>query len=225
MPHTHQIEVSTTAKFIVEGEFNQLTQGVWICFHGYGMTAEEQLKTLNAIVDENVVIVCVEGFHRFYTDNPHTKVGVSWMTKELRLEDIKNNILYCNSVLSKLEQMGMTDKHKLSVLGFSQGGHTMSRWVAQLQRRVDVCLLWGSGLPDDVIDDHKAVRKLNESGLRFIVGDRDKYIPSDKIDEEIDKLHDRGVSFDFHTFDGGHRLDDYTLRYFHARLLDNKTEY
>lgn len=225
MAKVHEVNTVTTGRFVLEGKFSSLTRGVWICFHGYGVSAEEQIKSLDSICDEQVVIVCIEGFHRFYLDRAHSKVGASWMTKELRLKDIENNIRFCNQVFEQLLKLGLKPEHKLGIIGFSQGGQTMCRWIGQLDYSISVCLLWGSTLPEDVLLDFRSVKKINDSGLRFIVGERDKYISSDHVDIELDRLHDRGVSFDFHTFDGGHRLDDYTLRYFHARLLDDKTEY
>lgn len=219
------VNVQTTGRYQVLGNLSRNTRGVWFVFHGYGMRSEDFVKSFACIEDEQTVIVAPEGLHRFYSKSTRGSVAANWMTKELRESDITNNVSFLNHVLEELYNDGMPENVKLGVLGFSQGGPTCMRWASQLERDVNEMVIWGSDLPLDVVNDIHKLKKVNQSNLKIMVGSDDQYISTGKVDGLIMEMHDKGVDFDFHTFDGKHELHEDSIRYFHARLMDDKTEY
>lgn len=219
------INTNTAGRYFVKGEIRDEIQVVWFVFHGYGMRADDFIEEFNEISDSVSLIVAPEGTHRFYGKGTRGDISANWMTSDLRENDIANNIDFLNSVLEDLLKQGLNKDVRISILGFSQGGPTSFRWASQLKQKVDQLIAWGTDIPKDVISNPILLQKINESGIKLVVGSKDKYISSEKVDEFIMDYHDSGLNFDFHTFEGGHEIHLDTVRYFHARMLDNKTEY
>jgi len=219
------LRVQTTARYFTLGEISTNIKAVWFVFHGYGMRAEEFLKGFDCINDTQTLIVAPEGLHRYYGRGTKGEVRANWMTSDLREFDIENNITFLNSVLRQLFQKGISEKVQFGVLGFSQGGPTSFRWASQLKIDVGILVAWGTDIPKDVYLDNKKRQKINQSNIKLIVGSEDEYISSEQVDAIIMDLHDEGVTFDFHTFEGRHELHEETIRYFHARLMDDNLEY
>lgn len=219
------ISVQTEGRYFVKGELNKENKSIWFVFHGYGMKAERFIEEFDCIDDEQTLIVAPEGLHRFYARGTRGEVGSSWMTKELREYDIQNNIQYLNFVLQEVKQFNLSENYKIGVLGFSQGAPTAIRWIAHLEEKVSEIVIWGSDLPSDIIDNVPKLKKVNTCNIKLVVGSDDQYISSDQVDDMIIDLHDKGVAFDFHSFEGRHELHEESIRYFHARLVDEQLEY
>ena len=219
------VNISTTARFYLSNEVSKDIKVVWFVFHGYGMQAKNFIADFDSIFDKNTLVVAPEGIHRFYRRGTRNDISANWMTSDLRTSDIKNNIAYLNTVLRKLEEDGLPEDVKIGVIGFSQGGPTSFRWVAQLERAVEMVIAWGTDLPLDVIEQPQSLRKINESNIKLVIGSDDEYISSDKVDDFIIEYSDKGVEFDFHTFEGGHSLHEDTIRYFQVRMMHDGLEY
>ena len=219
------VSVASTARYITKGVISENIRVVWFVFHGYGMTASRFIENFTCISDSETLIVAPEGTHRYYGKGTKGEVRCNWMTSDLRESDIDNNVNYLNLVLSELFKQGMPKSIKIGILGFSQGGPTSFRWASQLVLDIDLLISWGSDLPKDVYLVSKKQRKINASNIKLVVGSKDQYISSDELDDLIIDLHEEGVNFDFHTFEGTHELHEETIRYFHARLLDENMEY
>ena len=219
------ISIKTTARYYSLGEINSSTRAVWFVFHGYAMQAENFIKEFECIADSSTVIIAPEGMHRFYNRGTQGQISANWMTSDLREYDIENNIQYLNSVLEELRLKGLPDEIQIGILGFSQGGPTAFRWASQLSENIGILVAWGTDVPKDIYTDNKSLQKINSSSIKLVIGSDDEYIPSDKVDDYIMELHDQGVDFDFHTFDGKHEMHEETIRYFHARLMDDNLEY
>ncbi|MGB1004442.1 MAG: alpha/beta hydrolase [Salibacteraceae bacterium] len=221
----HTLKVSTEGRYYTLGEGNPINKSVWFVFHGYGMRAEDFIKEFDCIDDGQTLIVAPEGLHRFYSRGTRGKVSSSWMTSDLREFDIANNIDFLNLVLQEIEKLNVSDDYKIGVLGFSQGAPTSVRWVSNLVKSVSELVVWGSDMPVDVIDKPVNLKKINNCDIKLVIGSHDEYISSDQTDDLIMDLHDKGVEFDFHSFEGKHEIHYETVRYFHARLMDDKLEY
>lgn len=219
------LPVYTTAQYNVLGKIDNSINLVWFVFHGYGMRSEEFVEQFECIADEQTLVVAPEGIHRFYKKGTYGGIGANWMTSDLREEDIQNNISYLNLLVKDLHDRGIRKDVKFAVLGFSQGSPTAFRWASRLSIPISTIVSWGSDIPTDVYKDIKLLQKVNESKIKLVIGDTDKYISSDQVDDLIIALHDQGVQFDFHTFSGGHELNEELIRYFHARILDSQMEY
>ena len=221
----HKITIQSTGRFQTTGNINKDVKAVWFVFHGYGMRSDEFIKEFDCIADSQTLIVAPEGMHRFYARGTRGKIASSWTTSDLREEDISNTMLFLNSILDELQGQGISKEVSLGVLGFSQGAPTAVRWAMQAQVKIAELVVWGSDLPKDVLTSMVALKKLNESNVKLIIGSKDEYISEEKVDELIMDLHDSGVDFDFHTFEGTHELHEDSVRYFHARIMDEKLEY
>ena len=219
------ITVETTARYYCVGNISSEIRAVWFVFHGYGMKAKQFVENFSCISDSQTLIVAPEGVHRYYGRGTQGEIRANWMTSDLREFDIENNNNYLNSVMEELISKGITESVQIGVLGFSQGGPTALRWVGQLERNIGIVVAWGTDFPKEVYTDGKTRLKINQSNTKLVIGNEDEYISSDKVDEIILELHDNGIDFDFHTFEGKHELHSDTIRYFHSRLMDDNLEY
>jgi len=219
------ITVETTARYYCVGNISSKIRAVWFVFHGYGMKAKQFVENFSCIADSQTLIVAPEGVHRYYGRGTQGEIRANWMTSDLREFDIENNNNYLNSVMEELISKGITESVQIGVLGFSQGGPTALRWVGQLERNIGIVVAWGTDFPKEVYTDGKTRLKINQSNTKLVIGNEDEYISSDKVDEIILELHDNGIDFDFHTFEGKHELHSDTIRYFHSRLMDDNLEY
>ena len=219
------ISVTSTARYITLGSISEEVKAIWFVFHGYGMRADTFIKDFECINDSETLIVAPEGIHRYYAKGTRGEIRANWMTSDLREYDIENNINYLNLVISELFNKGIPSTVRIGILGFSQGGPTSFRWTSQLSYDIGILIAWGSDIPKDVYTISKTKQKINSSNIKLVIGSEDEYISSEDVDSIIMDLHDEGVDFDFHTFEGRHELHEETIRYFHARLLDEGLEY
>tara|TARA_R110002050_G_scaffold300793_1_gene472794 strand:+ start:1275 stop:1946 length:672 start_codon:yes stop_codon:yes gene_type:complete len=219
------IEVPTTRRYSTLGCRSKNIKAVWFVFHGYGMRSDTFIQEFDCINDEQTLVVAPEGMHRYYGKGTNGAVRANWMTSDLREYDIVNNIEFLNCVIQDLYDKGISNDVQFGVLGFSQGAPTAFRWVSQLKVEIGCLVAWGSDIPKDVYLDNIKRLKINQSKIKLVIGSSDEYISSEKVDDYIMEMHEQGVEFDFHTFEGGHNLHAETIRYFHARLMDDGLEY
>ena len=59
------------------------------------------LKKFENLNDGSTLIIAPEALNRFYIDGTYNRVGASWMTKEERITDIKENNEYLDSLAKK----------------------------------------------------------------------------------------------------------------------------
>ena len=86
-----------------------------IVMHGYGQLAKYFSRKFHSC-PSSYYIVAPEGPHRFYKQGYSGRVGASWMTKEAREVDIKDNLNWLNALLHKLT-LGKTFEEVI-LLGF-----------------------------------------------------------------------------------------------------------
>ena len=207
------ISVSKTARYYLSGELTDKIISVWFVLHGYGQLAEEFILNFESISDYRTLVVAPEALNRFYWKGFHGKIGATWMTKEDRLNEIKDyvnflDILY-NEVMSKIT--GNTVK--VTLLGFSQGTATACRWVVNSKMKVDKLILWGGTIPPDI--NTKASEKILEaSNLAIVIGNKDEFIDENMIDREIKFLDKSKVIYKLIRFDGKHEIKPEILRQF-----------
>ncbi len=148
---------------------------------------------------------------RYYTDHAERTVGATWMTSEDRLTDIQDYVRYLDQLHRHV--LGLLPNHpsRVRVLGFSQGTATVSRWTAQGSITQGDLILWGGSLPPD-ISAETDVPRIRRWDLTIVFGERDEFIADGAVENERSRLDALGISYDIVTFDGGHRLDDATLR-------------
>lgn len=204
------LRVSRTARYYVDGEANRAVRDVWIACHGYGQLAADFLEDLAPLRRAGRLIVAPEALSRFYFEGgfhgPGSKVGATWMTREDRLAEIEDYVAYLDAlhdaVFAQVDRKAAT----LTVLGFSQGTATVSRWVAQGKARPDRLVLWGGLLPPDL--DLGAARAILERlELVLVAGRRDRFVDEEKLSAQVAALEHVGITARTVRHPGGHRLN------------------
>jgi dienelactone hydrolase len=209
---TRHITIERRARYaILPGDPGRVRE-VWFGLHGYNQLAPRFLRRFSGLDDGTRRIVAPEGLHRQYIDHATRKVGASWMTSEDRLTDIEDYVGYLDrlydAILSDLAPAG--EGVRVVALGFSQGVHTLCRWIAFGRSRIDRAILWGATVPPDLdLETYRAA--LSEADLQLVVGDTDEYFDSAAIEAHESRLRDAGVRFGSWSYEGGHRLDGETL--------------
>jgi predicted esterase len=161
------------------------------------------------------LVVAPEALSRFYRDgmDAHREVGASWMTREDRDAEIRDYVEYLDALVDRLRQASgdVPAGTELTLLGFSQGAATASRWALRGTADVDRLVLWAGALAHD-LDLERHAERLRGMNLTVVVGDEDPYVSADRRDALRERLAAHAVEASFVAFDGGHRLHRDTLR-------------
>jgi predicted esterase len=209
------ISVSRTARYQQLGEASAATQQLWIVLHGYGQLAEyfiRHFRPLHAADPVGTVIVAPEGLSRFYLHGTDGRIGASWMTRTDRLAEIDDQASYLTQLLSSLLASCPASTH-VTVLGFSQGTATASRWLAASAGhwRPQRLILWAGDFPADIAIP-SAQQLVQNLPISLVSGDQDAYVGSDKLHAQAVVLKQHGAQVTTHRFSGGHTLDAPLLR-------------
>lgn len=188
---------------------------LWIVLHGYGQLAADFITGFGAIDDGTRLIVAPEALSRFYdaraTVERHAEasVGASWMTREDRVEEIGDQLHWLQLAHDRFrDQVGAAAP--LTVLGFSQGTAAASRWVASGAVPVRRLVCWGGAIAPEL--PLAPDTPLGRTECTVVVGDRDRFVPAERLAAEQARLAAAGFRCAFERFEGGHRLDDAVLR-------------
>ncbi len=210
----HTLSVPRTARYALLGDPAGPVEEVWLACHGYGQLASYFLRHFEVLEAPTRLLVAPEGLSRFYLDG-HRRVGASWMTREARREEIDDYVRFLDTVYADVLTRARRGRARLTALGFSQGGATVTRWLAHSPALgtppAERLVLWGSVLPHDLdLGEHGDwLRRLD---LTLVVGDTDGFATPERIAEQERSLRDAGIPFETVRFDGGHRLDEAVLR-------------
>lgn len=209
-PQIHRIVVPRSARFLTSNTVESDVEEVWFLCHGYGQLASEFLGSAGAIDGERRLLVVPEALSRFYHAD-HKTIGASWMTREDRLSEMDDYVRYLDLVHDEIFRLVARSRVKLTLLGFSQGAATASRWAVRGKARIDRLVLWGSPIPPD-LSDETSLGPLRSISVVLVGGIRDEFLTEAEWTEQRSRLEAHRVGFRALTFEGGHRLDDDTLR-------------
>jgi predicted esterase len=216
MPEEHHIRVTRSARYFALGKAGTATRDVWFCCHGYGQLASEFASEFECIDAPERLIVVPEALSRFYIQEgpgfhgPNAKVGATWMTREDREHEIADYISYLDELHEEIFKMVERANVRVTVLGFSQGGATVNRWLVRGSVRADRLIMWGSLLASD-IDLVGAAKVFQKLDLKIVYGKRDQFANADIIAKYEATLKGAEIPYELTTFEGGHRLDRDTL--------------
>jgi predicted esterase len=176
---TIPIEVKRTARLAVLGPESGDVRELWYLLHGYGELAAPFLNGARALDDGTRLLVAPEALSRFYEGDVQSRlhrdarVGASWMTREDREAEIADYLAYLDTVhesmLAKLSGMPT-----VTVLGFSQGGATAARWVANGRVKAARLIVWGSQMPPE-LDLANPSAQLRGTETVLVIGDTDVF--------------------------------------------------
>ena len=212
----HHLSVRKTARYLTvqNGDGGDL-RWVWIACHGFGQLAPRFAQQLMALAQPRVLLVIPEALNRFYVNDkggvhgPDAPVGATWMTREERLLEIEDYVAYLDSLHDEIFASVERARVRLGALGFSQGVATVARWAARRTRPVDDVVLWASSLPPEL---EPAPDLFGTARVTCVFGTRDQFASAAAIAREQERLTRSGLAARWLSFEGGHRLDDDTLR-------------
>lgn len=211
------INVSRTARYFTLGYAGEGITDVWFCCHGYGQLASDFVREFECIESPERLVVVPEALSRFYIpEGPgfhgaDAKIGATWMTREDREAEISDYVNYLDALYDDVFEKVDRGRARVTVLGFSQGGATVHRWLLRGKVRADRLVMWGSLLASDAAasDTAKAFRTLD---LNIVYGKRDQFANAEIIANYETSIRELGVPYSFISFEGGHRMDRDTLK-------------
>ena len=145
----HRISFEFNARYETIGEINDSVEHLWFVCHGHGQLAKYFIKKFECLNDGKHVIVAPEGLFRYYLQGFNGRVGATWMTKEDRVSDIENYLVYLTEVFKQTRKQ-LPKKIIVTLLGFSQGAATISRFATQTDVEFDQLILWAGIFPPDL---------------------------------------------------------------------------
>ncbi|GAB3203575.1 putative esterase [Pontibacter aydingkolensis] len=212
----HSLIVPRTARYYTLGTPSADVQDLWIVCHGYGQLARYFLRHFSTLDNSKTVVVAPEALSRFYLDGFSGRIGATWMTKEDRLSEIEDQAAYLNLLLQ--EQLKQLPQNvRVTVLGFSQGGATVSRWLATEHAPVHRLILWAASFPED-IDFATSKAAFANLPVAMVYGTRDEFITPETLERKRKLMNQLGISPGIYTFDGGHTIHPETLQLVNEQL-------
>jgi predicted esterase len=211
-----EITVPRTARYAVLGADASVADEIWLVCHGYGQLASRFIRRFGVLDNGRRLIVAPEGLSRFYLSGgtrPHSdedKVGASWMTREGRDAEIADQVTFLDMVLERAAGGLLRAGVRVIGLGFSQGAATICRWAARTAMPPDQLVLWGSGVPADLLTGEGRER-LVRAALTIVVGSRDPVADDRRLAAHRKQLDAARLSYRLVTFDGGHEMDGAVL--------------
>ncbi|MBK9981197.1 MAG: hypothetical protein IPP15_02025 [Saprospiraceae bacterium] len=206
----YKIRTEKTGHYFMHGTVTSETKYVWICLHGYGELGKYFIRHFEFLDPSENLVIVPEGMNRYYTDEKHERVAAHWMTREDRLDEIADYVLFLEALRSKLT-WDKNSNLKVIYFGFSQGVTTLIRWLTAIQPRADYILMWAGGIPDDIVFDHSRLyfEKINS---HYFIGDKDRYLNNESMQVMKKLLAQTGMKTEIHSFAGDHRIDDDVLK-------------
>lgn len=202
------IEIKKTARYYINAEYNG-QKNIWIVLHGYNQLARYFIRKFDVLNPKEHFVVAPEGLHRFYQAGHSGRVGASWMSKEDRLNDIKDYINYLNDLYEEIiRETGSAIR--INLLGFSQGGATLGRWIDNGIVKWDNIILWATVFPEDV-DFPVSKDKLSKGDIWLVHGDKDEFDVGNRLTIQKDAMHAAGLKFKEIVFEGNHDIERNTL--------------
>lgn len=201
----NKLTVPRTARYYTLGTPSEKVITLWIVCHGYGQLARYFLRHFHVLENDDTVIVAPEGLSRFYLDGFSGRIGATWMTKEDRLSEIEDQSVYLNLLLQEVMQQ-LPETVKVNVLGFSQGGATVCRWLTTASVPCHRLILWAAAFPED-IDFETGKAAFQSLPVDVVYGTKDEFITPATLERQQQLISQLCINPTIHTFDGGHTIN------------------
>ena len=196
----NKILISRTGVYYKVGD--DLARRQWFCCHGYGQVADMMINKFDRREAKGEKVVCVEAPNRFYWKGVRGNPVTTWMTSRHRLDEIRDNNEYLNTVYQK----EIIQDTKKVLFGFSQGGTTIWRWIHDQRPEFDLFVNYAGWIPED-LDLKILADYLQGKRLIFIYGSKDEYLTKDRI-EALEMIIERsGLDIKIIRNKGNHSID------------------
>lgn len=208
------IRTEVQAPYYTYGTKHAGTRQVWLVCHGYGQLARYFLRRFDGLSPQHHYVIAPEGLSRFYLDPAYKKVGASWMTREHREKEIESQWTLLDRIWEAETRDIDLGEVQVTLMGFSQGVSTISRWAISRQCLFDRLLLWAGRFPPEIDRTQTAFVKA-EAQVVAIVGEEDPLVGPEAWEAEKTKLtHLFPTQLSVHTFAGGHEVPREEIRCF-----------
>jgi predicted esterase len=211
----HEATFTTRARYQKLGTITPQTQHVWFVLHGYGQLAQYFIRKFRPLEDAGICVIAPEALSRFYLEDVtsrmqsgNNRVGASWMTRENRQMDIDNYIHYLDAVYR--QEIPPAHPLRVTILGFSQGAATATRWAVHGQVPFHRLILWAGIFPPDM-DLETGREVLKDKEVVVVYGTADPYLTDERF-AELETLSARlHITPKQVTFEGAHDIHEATL--------------
>ncbi|MDP4710412.1 MAG: hypothetical protein NWR67_00990 [Saprospiraceae bacterium] len=215
-PRGHSLMVQKTAHYFTLGEPGEHVRYLWIVCHGYGQLARKFIRKFDFLDRSAHLVIAPEGLSRFYWQGFHGEPVASWMTREDRLDEIRDYAAYLSQLYATY--VPRCPQAKIVLLGFSQGVATQLRWMLQDFPAFDHLILYAGMLPDD-LDYRSHQSYLRGGNTHLLYGTEDEFLSADALSRMQMLIRDNDLELRVHTFAGNHQVDRTVLdRYFNQYL-------
>lgn len=199
------LQIEKKARYFQLGNPGNDTSIVWVVLHGYGMLSEFFIKKFKKLENKNTLILAPEALNRFYIDTNYGRVGASWMTKDERQDDIKENIKYLNTLMDQIIKEIGHNRLKINVLGFSQGGATACRWLFKSGLKFENLIMWAGDIPKDTLTEENRL-KWSNMNTHLVMGKKDELINEEMKAKFLKLVTDYKLDYKLTLYDGDHRI-------------------
>lgn len=197
---SHFIKVERTAQYFVLQASDQDIKSILYVLHGYSQLAEFFIEHFKNLSQMGLAVVAPSALSFHYQTAFSGRVGASWMTKHNREKEIEDYINYLER-LHKEVQKQFPAVENFSILGFSQGTATATRWFAKSRIHFEQLIYVAGGLAED-IDWAVFRQKLQSTELHILYGDNDQFIDEAYIEKQKEFL--KGMEYELTVFKGKH---------------------
>lgn len=202
---TSYISVKKTARYTTYGELSEKTQYCWFVLHGSNMQCEQMIYKFKNFDPETHYVVAPEGLSRFYANGFGGDVVAAWMTSRDRIQEIQDFSNYLSQLYTQIADL-LPDSCKKIILGFSQGGTTVFRWLHAAKIHYNHIVAYSCWFPED-ISLNEAKSKLSQSTILYTYGEQDQYLTEEKMSHVKELVERNGLTVKFLPYSGDHRVD------------------
>lgn len=201
----YTIQTSVSGRYLLQSPSHSGTSALFVGFHGYGQTAEDELALLNAIPGSESRICCsIEALHPVYTSRGDP--GSSWMTSRQREQRIAENVYYVDAVIKQVMETSPVNG-RLCFHGFSQGCGMACRAVLLGSYRASGLMLLGGDIPPDLSVQSNAGR------VHLARGNGDRFYTQEQFEHDCVRIQEAGIPLVSTLFRGEHGANE---EYFNA---------
>lgn len=192
------------SKFYLSNPLTNKVKKIWIVFHGYGQLAKYFLRKFDEFSSEENIFIAPQALNQFYLKGFNGRVGSTWMTSEDREEKIEDYINYLSNLDDLIFQLKQLDV-EVNVLGFSQGGNTLSRYLQNTKLSINKIVFWASKYADD-INQTEFFKKFTTCSFYLVYGVNDQLVPEFKIQHVLSEFNKFLIYPNIIKFNGGHEI-------------------
>jgi len=194
--HEYSIQTSVSGRYLIRSPLHSGSAPLFVGFHGYAQTAEDELTLLCDIPGSELWLCCsIEALHPVYTSKGG--FGASWMTSQYRDKRISENVHYVDAVIQQVKELfPVTDR--LCFHGFSQGCGMACRAAILGSHSPSRLMMLGGDIPPEL----SMTMRVEE--VHLARGDHDRFYTREQFERDFARSNKVGVPCTGCLFTGDH---------------------